>query len=93
QVLVDPNASSGTVTSTIGPSPADSALIPQLFLILRGTSLVLRTSALSNATANVTLTASPSGLFVGTTIDSSLGSVSAVNLPADEDVTLSVTYV
>jgi hypothetical protein len=85
-------ASSGTVTSTFGPTTAGGNLIPQLFLVLRGTSFVLTTSPLSNATANVTVLASPSNVFVSTTFDSSAGSISTVDLPSDEDVTLAVTY-
>ncbi|KAI0058977.1 hypothetical protein BV25DRAFT_1829532 [Artomyces pyxidatus] len=93
QLLALPGASSGSVTTTSGPVPAADDLLPQLFLTLRGTSLVLRTSTLSNATANITLTASPSGLSVTTTLDSSEGSLSALNLPPDQDITLTLTYI
>lgn len=86
-------ASSGTVTSTFGPTSSGGNLIPQLFLVLRGTSFVLTTSPLSNATANVTVLASPSDVFVSTAFNSSAGSISAVNLPPDQDVTLAVTYI
>lgn len=85
-------ASSNTVTSTFGPTAAGGNLIPQLFLVLRGTSFVLTTSSVSNATANVTVVASPSNVFVCTTFDSSAGSISTVGLPPDQDVTLAVTY-
>jgi len=93
QVVVLAGASSGTVTSTFGPTSAGGNLIPQLFLVLRGTSFVLSTSSASNATANVTILASPSNVFVSTAFNSSAGSISAVNLPPDQDVTLSVTYI
>ncbi|KAI0272792.1 hypothetical protein BC834DRAFT_858383 [Gloeopeniophorella convolvens] len=93
QVIVLAGASSGTVTSTFGPTSAGGNLIPQLFLALRGTSFVLTTSPISNATANVSVTASPSNVFVFTTFDSSAGTISAVQLPADQDITLAVTYV
>jgi hypothetical protein len=81
------------VTSTSGPNPATGNLIPQLFLVFRGTSFVLSTSTESNAAANVTIVASPSNQFVSATFNSSEGSISAVDLPPDQDVTLSVTYV
>lgn len=86
-------ASSGTVTSTFGPTSSGGNLIPQLFLVLRGTSFVLTTSSVSNATANITVLASPSNVFVSTAFNSSAGSISAVNLPPDQDVTLAVTYI
>lgn len=86
-------ASSGTVTSTCGPTSSGGNLIPQLFLVLRGTSFVLKTSSVSNATANITVLASPSNVFVSTAFNSSAGSISAVNLPPDQDVTLAVTYI
>ncbi|KAH9962625.1 hypothetical protein BC827DRAFT_1197091 [Russula dissimulans] len=92
QVVSLSSATSGTVTSTLGPTSAGGDLIPQLFLVLRGTSFILTTSSLSNATANVTVVASPSNLSVTTTFNSSAGTISTVNLPSDEDVTLSVTY-
>jgi hypothetical protein len=81
------------VTSTFGPTPGGGNFIPQLFLVLRGTSFLLTTSPVSNATANVTIVASPSNVFVSTTFDSSEGRISAVNLPPDQDVTLAVTYI
>ena len=87
------SATSGTVTSTFGPTSADGNFIPQLFLVLRGTSFVLYTSSVSNATANVTVLASPSNVFVSTTFDSSAGSISTIGLPPDQDVTLAVTYI
>ena len=92
-MIVFPEASSGTVTSTFGPTPGGGNLIPQLFLILRGTSFTLTTSAVSNATANVSIVASPSNVVVSEMFNSSQGSISAVGLPPDQDVTLAVTYV
>ena len=91
--MVLAGASSGTVTSTFGPTSARGNLIPQLFLVLRGTSFILRTSSVSNATANITVLASPSNVFVSTAFNSSAGSIKAVHLPPDEDVTLAVTYI
>ena len=84
---------SGTVTSTFGPTSVGGNLIPQLFLVIRGTSFVLTTSSVSNATVNVTVLASPSNVFVSTTFDSSAGSISTVGLPSDQDVTLALTYI
>jgi hypothetical protein len=81
------------VTSTFGPNAASGNIIPQLFLTIRGSSFILYTSSLSNATANVTVLASPSNVFVFTNFDSSTGSLSAVDLPVDQDITLAVTYV
>jgi hypothetical protein len=92
-VTVFPGASSGTVTSTFGPTSGGGNFIPQLFLVLRGISLVLNTSAASNATTNVSVVASPSNLFVSSIFNSSEGSISVVNLPSNQDVTLAVTYI
>ncbi|KAI0289569.1 hypothetical protein BC826DRAFT_914288 [Russula brevipes] len=92
QIVALSGATNGTVTSTFGPTAASGSLAPQLFLVLRGTSFVLTTSPLSNATANVTVLASPSNVFVSTTFNSSAGSISTIDLPLDEDVTLAVTY-
>ncbi|KAI0251474.1 hypothetical protein BJV78DRAFT_1126259 [Lactifluus subvellereus] len=92
-VIGFPDASSGTVTSTFGPIPGEGNLTPQLFLVLRGTSFTLTTSAVSNATANVSIVASPSNVVVSATFNSAEGSISAVDLPPDQDVTLAVTYV
>ncbi|KAI9507675.1 hypothetical protein F5148DRAFT_1202914 [Russula earlei] len=92
QVVPLSGATSGTVTSTFGPTSASGNLVPQLFLVIRGTSFILTTSAVSNATANVTVLASPSDVSVTTSFDSSAGSISTVNLPPDQDVTLAVTY-
>jgi hypothetical protein len=86
-------ATSGTVTSTFGPTTAGGNLIPQFFLVLRGTSFILSTSYVSNATVNVTVLASPSNVFVSTTFDSSAGSISTVGLPPNQDITLAVTYI
>jgi len=93
QVVPFTSATSGTVTSTLGPTSAGGNLIPQLFLVLRGTSFVLTTSSVSNATANVTILASPSNVFVSTTFNSSAGSISTIGLPSNQDVTLAVTYI
>ncbi|THH16640.1 hypothetical protein EW146_g4043 [Bondarzewia mesenterica] len=93
QILPLSGASSGSVTSTYGPSPATDNIIPQFFLVLRGISFLLRTSSSSNATANITLTASPSRIDISTVVNTSIGSVSAVDLPADQDITLAVTYI
>src|SRR6266478_3909174 len=81
------NSTGSTASSTCGD------LIPQLFLVLRGTSFVLTTSPVSNATANVTILASPSNVFVSTTFNSSAGSISTVGLPSDQDVTLALTFI
>ncbi|KAH9995091.1 hypothetical protein BJV77DRAFT_270474 [Russula vinacea] len=93
QVVAFTGAKSGTVTSTFGPTSVGGNLIPQLFLVIRGTSFVLTTSSVSNATVNVTVLASPSNVFVSTTFDSSAGSISTVGLPSDQDVTLALTYI
>jgi hypothetical protein len=92
QVVNLTDATNGTVTSTFGPTAAGGNLIPQLFLILRGLSFDLITSSLSNATANITVLASPSNVFVSTTFNSSMGHISTVDLPPDQVITLGVTY-
>ncbi|KAI0034456.1 hypothetical protein K488DRAFT_37743, partial [Vararia minispora EC-137] len=93
QIVPLAGASSGTVTTTSGPQNASLSIIPQLFLSLRGTSLTLRTSSISNATANITLTAQPSGTTLTASFNTSSGAISAVNLPPNEDMTLALTYI
>ncbi|KAI0322801.1 hypothetical protein OF83DRAFT_1167293 [Amylostereum chailletii] len=89
RILDLPGASGNSVTSTTG----SSSLPPQLFFVVRGTSLTLRTSALSTASANLTLTASPSGVTLTTSFNASAGSISAINLPSAEDTTFALTYI
>ncbi|VDB94199.1 unnamed protein product [Peniophora sp. CBMAI 1063] len=87
-------ASSGTVTTTSGPLNSSQLSIgPQLFLSFRGTHITLRTSLLSTANATLTLTSTPAGTTLVTNFNSSVGSISAVNLPSDEDMELALTYV
>ncbi|KZV71532.1 hypothetical protein PENSPDRAFT_684469 [Peniophora sp. CONT] len=87
-------ASSGTVTTTSGPlNSSQLAIVPQLFLSFRGTHITLRTSSLSTANATLTLTSTSAGTTITTSFNSSSGSISAVNLPPDEDMELALTYV
>ena len=86
-------ASSGTVTTTSGPlNSSQLSLGPQMFLSFRGTHVTLRTSLLSTANATLTLTSTPVGTTLVTTFNSSAGSISAVNLPPNEDMELALTY-
>jgi len=101
--LVDGNCSSAwqisdapgaEVTSTNGPDPAAEDIIPQMFLAFQGSAIYIRTSSLSTAMANVTISSSSlKPLNLDTQFNSSLGWLTAVGLPDDRPLTLGITYV
>ncbi|KAF9269316.1 hypothetical protein L218DRAFT_832905, partial [Marasmius fiardii PR-910] len=85
------DADGSTVVSTDGPATGGLDVVPQMFLRFRATNLFMTTSALSNASMNVTV-------FSGSTVlsaiaNSSVGSLSVVNLPDTQTTTLSITYI
>ncbi|KAL0954046.1 hypothetical protein HGRIS_005198 [Hohenbuehelia grisea] len=80
-----------TVVTTNGPSAAAGNLIPQLFLRIRASSLILTTSRFSNATANLTLSAGD--LSISAQINSSIGIVAAVNLIETEVTQIGISFV
>jgi len=82
------------VTSTNGPDPATGDIIPQMFLSFRASAIYIRTSPLSIATANVTISSTTlKPLYLDTQVDSSIGWISADGLPEDRILTLGITYV
>jgi len=76
------------LVATYGPVSEADNIIPQLFLTFRASALALRTSPYSNATINLTLSASPS-----TTYNSSIGYITVRDLPETQTTTLGVTFV
>lgn len=60
----------------------------QLYL---ASTLYLRTSSLSNATVNLTLTAEPTDLSITTAVNTSISLIVAVNIPESQTTTLGVT--
>jgi hypothetical protein len=53
--------------------------------------LYLRTSPLSNATVNFSLTAEPSGVTITQQVNTSINLIVAVNLPETQTTTLGIT--
>ncbi|KIM68200.1 hypothetical protein SCLCIDRAFT_1209616 [Scleroderma citrinum Foug A] len=64
-----------------------------MFLTFRASSLYLRTSPQSNATVNFTLTAEPSDTTITTTVNSSIGVIMVIDIPANQTTTLGVTFI
>jgi len=93
QIVSQPDAFNGTVTSTIGPTAGGGDLIPQLFLTFQGIALYIRTSLFSTAIANVTLSTENPVVSITTQVNTSTGFISAVGLPADKATTLAITYI
>ncbi|KAF8806806.1 hypothetical protein BYT27DRAFT_7190483 [Phlegmacium glaucopus] len=99
RVLADPQTCAGAwrlsnsslqTISTTGPSPASGNIIPQMFFEFQASSFFLTTLPSSNASVNITVSAG--GVDVWAIFDSSLGSVSVVNLPQNETALVSITY-
>ncbi|KIJ65442.1 hypothetical protein HYDPIDRAFT_110516 [Hydnomerulius pinastri MD-312] len=81
-----------TVVSTNGPIPEAGNVIPQMFLSFRASTLYLRTTSLSNATVNFTLTAEPTDVTITTEVNTSISLIVAINLPETQTTTLGVTF-
>ncbi|KAG1857378.1 hypothetical protein DFJ58DRAFT_330350 [Suillus subalutaceus] len=95
QIYVDCPSINGTpviVTSTTGPIPQTGNTVPQLFLTFRASTLYLRTSPLSNATVNFSLTADPSGVTITKQVNTNISLIIADNLPESQTTTLGVTF-
>jgi len=80
------------VTSTNGPDLATGSIIPQMFLTFRGSAIYIRTSSLSTAITNMSLS-SASSTDMLLQVNSSIGWISAIGLPNDVALTLALTYV
>lgn len=102
--LVDVNCSSAwrlsddvpgiEVMSTNGPDPDAGDIIPQMFLSFQGSAIYIRTSPLSIALANITLSSmSQRPLYVDAQVNTSIGWIAADGLPDDRIITLGITYV
>ncbi|KAJ8591421.1 hypothetical protein M405DRAFT_788871 [Rhizopogon salebrosus TDB-379] len=90
QVDVIPGIATPVVAAT-GPIPQTGNIIPQMFLSFRASMLYLRTSPLSNATVNFSLTAEPSGVTITQQVNTSINLIVAVNLPETQTTTLGIT--
>ncbi|OAX36209.1 hypothetical protein K503DRAFT_772749 [Rhizopogon vinicolor AM-OR11-026] len=80
------------VVATTGPIPQAGNIIPQMYLTFRASTLFLRTSTLSNATVNFSLTAVPSGVSITQQVNTTTSLIIAVNLPETQTTTLGVTF-
>ncbi|KAI0794687.1 hypothetical protein C8Q74DRAFT_1250135 [Fomes fomentarius] len=92
RILTSPNASEGTITTTIGPSNASGGFIPQLFLTVRALSLDLRTAPGSNATVNISVSTSNPVVSVTAQVNSSVQPIRIVGLVEDRLTTLALTF-
>ncbi|KAJ6485782.1 hypothetical protein C8R45DRAFT_282069 [Mycena sanguinolenta] len=79
-----------TVTTT-GPAPNGAEIIPQMFMTFRASALYMSTSAISNASANFTVTSS--SLTVSRVIDTAVGLIGIVDLLESELSTLTITFI
>ncbi|OCH89802.1 hypothetical protein OBBRIDRAFT_793942 [Obba rivulosa] len=93
QIVSDPDVANGTVTSTVGPTAGGGDLIPQLFLTFQGTALYIRTSSFSTAVANITLSTTDPVVSITTEVNTSIGLISAIGLPANKATILAITYI
>lgn len=93
QVIPSPDTAGAYITSTNGPTVGSGDLIPQLFLNFQGTGLDIRTSTLSTATINVTLSTQDPTISITREVDSAAGLITVIGLPEDLVTTLSLTYI
>ncbi|PAV19721.1 hypothetical protein PNOK_0465500 [Pyrrhoderma noxium] len=61
-------ASNSLVTTTFGPAAEFENIVPQVYLIFRASAIYIKTSDVSNATANLTVSSQPSGGLESTVI-------------------------
>ncbi|OJA15232.1 hypothetical protein AZE42_07982 [Rhizopogon vesiculosus] len=80
------------VVATTGPIPQAGNIIPQMYLTFRASTLFLRTSTLSNATVNFSLTAVPGGVSITHQVNTTTSLIIAVDLPETQTTTLGVTF-
>ncbi|KAJ7156810.1 hypothetical protein C8R43DRAFT_997373 [Mycena crocata] len=76
--------------STDGPDPGGANIVPQMFMTFHASALYMSTSAVSNATANFTVSSESNS--ISRVIDSAAGLVAIVNLVESELTTLSITF-
>ncbi|CDO69692.1 hypothetical protein BN946_scf184851.g80 [Trametes cinnabarina] len=93
RIIAAQDASGGTLTTTSGPNNSSGGLIPQLFLSVRALALYVKTTALSTALVNVTVSTINPVVTVRSEINSSVEFISIINLPEDRVTTLSLTFV
>ncbi|PCH36429.1 hypothetical protein WOLCODRAFT_82229 [Wolfiporia cocos MD-104 SS10] len=91
--LPSPDIASGIISSTEGPTVGSGALVPQLFLTFTGIGLYIRTSNLSTATANVTLSTQDPTVSITTQVHTAAGLITVVDLPPNRATTLALTYI
>ncbi|KAF7356966.1 hypothetical protein MVEN_01032800 [Mycena venus] len=99
-LISDPGCSGGwnasaiagiPTVSTTGPTPDGADIVPQMFMAFRASALFMSTSAISNASANFTVTSS--SLTLSRVVDSAAGVIAIVNLVESELTTLTITFV
>ncbi|KAL6297846.1 hypothetical protein BKA93DRAFT_831188 [Sparassis latifolia] len=91
RIIPSSDGPDSVVTSTNGPKIG--GFIPQLFMTFTGLALYIRTSSLSNATANITLFTEDPVISITTEVDSAVGLIVAVDLQPDKATTLAITFV
>ncbi|KAJ7708755.1 hypothetical protein B0H17DRAFT_364392 [Mycena rosella] len=77
--------------STTGPDPEGANIVPQMFLAFRASALYISTSAVSNATANFSVSSASN--TVSRVVASAAALVAIVNLVEAELTTLTITFV
>ncbi|KAL5513338.1 hypothetical protein ACEPAH_3737 [Sanghuangporus vaninii] len=91
--IVDlPGSSNGSVTSTNGPTAITGNILPQVFLTFRGSALYVKTSEVSNATANLTVSYLPSGRLQSRVFGPSRNFWAFESLDESQLTTVAVTY-
>ncbi|TFK73722.1 hypothetical protein BDN72DRAFT_761112 [Pluteus cervinus] len=80
-----------TVVSTQGPGVMEGEIVPQMFIRFQGSFLFIQTGPLSNATANVTISAGLTS--VNLAFNSSAGGVAVVDLIEAEVTTATLTFI
>ncbi|KAL5531306.1 hypothetical protein ACEPAG_4183 [Sanghuangporus baumii] len=91
--IVDlPGSSNGSVTSTNGPTAITGNILPQVFLTFRGSALYVKTSEVSNATANLTVSSLPSGRLESRVFGPSRNFWAFEDLDENQLTTVAVTY-
>ncbi|KAI0923543.1 hypothetical protein AcW1_006468 [Taiwanofungus camphoratus] len=92
-IIPSPDSPESTVTSTSGPTIGSGNLVPQVFLTFTGLALYIRTSSLSTAIANITLSTQNPAISITTQVDSAAGLITVIGLLENETTTLAITFV
>lgn len=85
-------SSNGSVTTTNGPDASFGNILPQVYLTFRGSALYVKTSDVSNATANLTVSSLPSGTLESRVFEPSRDFWAFEDLDESQLTTVAVTY-